>query len=438
MTIQDQEPLPATARNIEDLPCADDLGLKLGHDTLVPFARHVFAADGPQFMRTADGDLIVYRNNDLQSFGTAPEVGTVPPQVIFGPAYDALEAGEPIPGSAMADVIANQVFAMNPPVHKPMRRTITNRFGPRQVREMEELAWSVTGGIVDTIDTSVPVDGLDMFSERVTCGFFGRLLGMDSGEIAEMERYINDFTALFLVPPTPEHIARYDAAAKGYRALLDNAAQRGVASDHPFITALTSDLDAVRALNLPQDASTIGIVPPHAGALLAGNLVDGYHTAAVGVANTLYILSQQPEALEYIRADRSLLLPAIFESLRLAPPVIALKRWALEDFEVASLQIPAGTSIVMMWGLGGFDPERFPDPETFDLKRPRQGSTTFGGGHHLCPGRHLAPMLIQAVIGQILDRQLAFDPEGTHASWIEGSALGQMSHLEIRFRNHES
>lgn len=422
------------AKAIKDLPSLDALDVASGYDSLMPFARQVFAPGAPRFLSWGNGELVAYRNKDLQELGALPQVGAVPPQVIFGPAYDALAAGAPVPGSAMADVIANQIFAVNPPLHKPLRRTITARFGPKQVKAMEDLARSVAASILDRIDLSAQLDGLHLFTDRITCRFFGQLLGMDDSEIAEMEPHIRDFTALYFVPPTEESVLRYDNAAKGYKALLERVARRGLASGHEFITALSDDLDAVRALGLPEDPATIGIIPADAGAALAGNLVDGYHTAAVGIANTLYVLSQHPEVVAAIRADRSLVLPAIFEALRLAPPVIALKRWAVDDFEIDGLQVPAGTSIVMMWGVAGLDPAHFADPETFDLRRTRQGSTTFGGGHHICPGRYLAPMLAQVLINEIFDRGLSLDPQRTRADWIKGSVLSQMESFQIGFR----
>lgn len=427
-----------TVQSIKDLPSLDELGVESGYDSLAPFAREVFAPGAPRFLNWGNGELVVYRNKDLQVLGALPEVGVVPPQVVFGPAYDALVAGKPLPGSAMADVISNQVFTANPPLHKALRRTITNRFGPKQVKTMEDIARSVARAILDGIDVTAPIDGLHNFTDRITCRFFGQLLGMVDSEIAEMEPYIRDFTALYFVPPTEESVLRYDNAARGYKALLERVARRELESGHAFICALSGDLDAVRALELPEDATSTGIVPADAGAALAGNLVDGYHTAAVGIANALYVLSQHPDVVASIRADRSLVLPAIFEALRLAPPVIALKRWAIDDFEIGGLHVPAGTSIVMMWGVGGYDPSQFPDPESFVLERPRQGSTTFGGGLHICPGRYLAPMLAQVLINEIFDRGLTLDPKRTRADWIKGSVLSQMETFEVGLRASQS
>lgn len=421
------------AESIGDLPRLDDLGIESGFDTLVPFARQVFAVGASRFMRSGDGDLVVYRNHDLRVLGAMPEVGAVPPEVLFGPVYKSLGGDQPLPGAAMAEVIANQVFSANPPLHNHLRRTITSCFGPRQVKAMEELARSVAATSINEIDPAGPVNVLHHFTDRITCRFFGGLLGMDHEEIAEMETFIGDFAEMFLVQPTPDAVLRFDAAAKGYRRLLDQVARRGLANGHPLITALSADLDAVRALGLPEDPNRTGIVPIDAGAALAGNLVDGYHTAAVGIANCLYVLSRHPDIMPQISQDRSLVLPAIFEALRLAPPVIALKRWAIEEFVLDGLRVPAGTSIMMMWGIGGYDPDQFSDPETFVLDRSRQGSTTFGGGHHLCPGRYLAPMLAKVLLDEMFDRNLFPSPDDTRAEWIKGSVMCQLNAFELRF-----
>lgn len=419
---------------ISDLPKLSDFGFSGGRNSIKPFAQQVFRDDGPRFLRSEEGDLVVLRNKDLQAMGAMPQVGDVPPLVMFGPVYEALVAGQPILGSNLADVIANQIFTTNPPIHRPLRKAFVSRLGPKQVKAMEATAREVAKSILDEADLSDRIDALDHFAERVTCRFWGDVLGMTEAEIDEMEPLIRDFTPIFYLERSLEDAERFDRAVGLYKALLERVAERGLQSGNEFITLLSAELDDVRSLGLPEDPACAGIIPSHVGAMLAGNLVDAYHTAAVGIANVLFVLSQEPEVVALIASDRSLLLPAVFEALRIAPPVIALKRWALEDFELDGLFVPAGTSIVMMWGMGGYDPAQFDRPDRFVLDRSRQGSTTFGGGLHICPGRYLAPMLAQILCSEIFDRGLTFDFDTVNASWIEGTLLSQLTELNLRLR----
>nr|WP_246866344.1 MULTISPECIES: cytochrome P450 [unclassified Novosphingobium] len=165
--------------------------------------------------------------------------------------------------------------------------------------------------------------------------------------------------------------------------------------------------------------------------MLAGNLIDGFHTAALGAANTLFALLKNPDALAQVHADRQLVANAIFEALRIEPPVIHLPRWAMEEVIFAGVRIPRGAIVSLMWGVGGFDPAAVPDPMRFDLDRSRKGSTTFGGGQHICPGRYVAVMLVEVLLDAVMARGLTLTPGTTAPQWIPAHAMGQMERFPL-------
>src|SRR5690242_11632578 len=63
----------------------------------------------PRFFRSLAGEFVVMRNKDLQRFATMPEIGAVPPAVLFGPAFSPDSDAPGVPGSGIAGVISNQV-----------------------------------------------------------------------------------------------------------------------------------------------------------------------------------------------------------------------------------------------------------------------------------------------------------------------------------------
>jgi cytochrome P450 len=155
-----------------------------------------------------------------------------------------------------------------------------------------------------------------------------------------------------------DDLAVLDPAFAEYARLLNKAAERGLAENDPLMMDLAAQLTA---LDFPDDPQRAGIVPKSVGDLLAGNLVDGFHTAVLASANTIYALVHHPEAMNAVRADPSLLPRAIAESLRLESPVIFLKRYVLEDFHYQGLTVPAASQIVMLWAAGNHDPNAFPN-----------------------------------------------------------------------------
>jgi cytochrome P450 len=86
---------------------------------------------------------------------------------------------------------------------------------------------------------------------------------------------------------------------------------------------------------------------------------------------------------------------------------------------------------MMMWGAANRDPEAFPDPECFDLDRPQQGSTTFGGGAHICPGRFVAGLVARSLVEALIERRIEVRAAGDADDWIGNHAMCQLRHLPV-------
>lgn len=161
----------------------------------------------------------------------------------------------------------------------------------------------------------------------------------------------------------------------------------------------------------------------------------GHETTANALTWTWYLLAQHPEAEAILQDElREVLsgrhptvedLPrltysemVLAESMRLFPPAWIIGRRALEDFEVNSYLIPAGSLVLMSQYVMHRDPRYYPDPNRFD---PLRWSTEakavrlkfsyfpFGGGPRVCLGESFAWMegvLVMATLAQRWQMQL--------------------------------
>lgn len=128
---------------------------------------------------------------------------------------------------------------------------------------------------------------------------------------------------------------------------------------------------------------------------------------------TLTALLRQPELLERVRADRSLLKAAIDESLRWEPTDPMFSRWVASDTTLGGVDIPKGSVLHLALGAANRDPQRWDDPDEYDLDRPFRVSQGFGSGPHICLGMHVARAEMHAGISALLDRlpNLRLDPD---------------------------
>ncbi|MEX5635671.1 cytochrome P450 [Parafrankia sp. FMc2] len=169
-----------------------------------------------------------------------------------------------------------------------------------------------------------------------------------------------------------------------------------------LVQAEITDEDGVRHQLSDHEIYTFAIL-----LLLAGS---GTTWKQMGI--TLTALLRRPEVLEAVRADRSLLRPAVEESVRWSPTDPMFARFATRDVELGGLAIPRGSVVHLCLGAANRDPARWDRPDEFDIHRPMKRSLGFGSGAHVCLGMHVARAEITVGIGALLDRlpNLRLDP----------------------------
>ncbi len=132
-------------------------------------------------------------------------------------------------------------------------------------------------------------------------------------------------------------------------------------------------------------------------------IVAGTDTTVSGMTNTLALLAGFPaEYRQNLLDDRAKLLAFINESLRYDAPVLGLARTVREPVCMRGAEMQPGDRVLLLWGSGNRDADRFADPDTFDPDRKETSNLTFGYGRHRCIGDHLAKLEIRVVVEEVL------------------------------------
>lgn len=122
------------------------------------------------------------------------------------------------------------------------------------------------------------------------------------------------------------------------------------------------------------------------------------------IALTIWALLTHPEALEEVRTDRTLLKPAIEETLRCYAPVGTSTRQTTRDTTLAGVDLPQGALIGAVLASANRDPRRFTDPDRFDIHRKEGAHLAFAAGNHFCLGAWLGRYQTRATLEAVLDR----------------------------------
>jgi cytochrome P450 len=414
------------AIDIASLETFEDYGYSGGRDSFRTFCERVFAPGGPRFLRDGDA-LVMFRHADVRSIGVHPQLSTLAPNVMFP---GVLNVPAPDPGRvgfAIADLIKNQLFSSNPPLNPALRRVLLNQIGPKQTAAYADRTRAVASELLNAVPAGAEIDLVQDVAEPLTGRFWGALIGMPDEEAVAAAVAARRMTPMLYLRQTAESLAAADSAARAYRSLVEGGALRSLARGGcPFVDQVAKDLATI---DIEDDLDYGGYVPKTAGAFLAGNLFDGFHTAALAAANTLYALLSHPAALEQVERSPEMAAAAVAESLRLESPVIHLNRIATEDIVEDDIVIPKGTRVIVMWGAANHDPAAFPDPEVFDIARPQQGATTFGGGAHICPGRFVAALISRCLVEALIETRTKLTIVPGKAQWIGNNAMSQLARL---------
>ena len=300
------------------------------------------------------------------------------------------------------------------------RRLVHRTLSPRAIeRTRQQIQEAVEEFAAPLRRREDVVDLVGEFTKPISTTVIGRLLGVpDEGEIGL--RFRNLPRAARNVRPFLSAAKREKAERAGievFEFVLDLVESHREALREGIIT------DLLAAGEGNERTTTEDIV-----SVVAALVATGTNTPGNGASRGLLSLLRNPDQLDLLRRDRSLLPNAIEELLRYDSGLVAMARYVLEDFELHNRTLKKGQLVILSLTGANRDPRVFADPERIDISRDTRLSIAFGHGPHYCVGVHIA----RSELHLMLDAALDF--LSPHArlleDQIEWSSKGLMSQLK--------
>jgi cytochrome P450 len=209
---------------------------------------------------------------------------------------------------------------------------------------------------------------------------------------------VTEITATGRVPDSAR--AAYAALAAQLQRVIDGA-------DRGSLLAAAADGGTL----------THGQLASNAAVLLFG----GIETTEGMIATLMLDLLRHPEQLELARSDGDLRANAIEESLRREPAAASVDRYATRDVTLGGASIRRGDLITVSLTGANRDPETFPDPDRFDVRRANARlHLAFAQGPHVCLGMHLARLEARAAVDAVLERLPGVRLEPGRSAMVRG------------------
>ena len=110
-----------------------------------------------------------------------------------------------------------------------------------------------------------------------------------------------------------------------------------------------------------------------------------------------------------------------------------LKTPSYINIDVHGVHLPKGKRVLMVFGAANRDPERFPEPNKFDVERNVRGHVGFGHGVHACLGMHLARLEMSCLFNALADRITRIELTGPVVPAVN-SSIHSLAKVPVRVK----
>lgn len=293
----------------------------------------------------------------------------------------------------------------DPPTHTLHRRLLSRAFTPRRVAELET---KIREFCAHSLDPLVGTDTMDFIADlgaQMPMRVIGLLLGIPEGDQEAVRDHVD--ASLRTKEGEPMQVTENFVTGAMFSDYVDWRA------DHPsddIMTELlnvefTDETGTVRTLTRGELLTYVEVL---AGA--------GNETTTRLIGWTAKVLADHPDQRAELVKDPSMIPNAIEEVLRFEPPAHHVGRYVTgEDLHVHDVHVPVGSAMLFLIASANRDDRRFPDGDTFDIRRPPGRHLGFGNGIHLCMGAALARLEGRIALEEVLSRFPEWDIDLEHA-----------------------
>lgn len=308
-----------------------------------------------------------------------------------------VEEGHTIPSSPKSVMLP--LAEVDPPEHSAWRRFLVPFFAPKGIQQWRPRIGEIIAAAFADLERNGSGDILHEVAQRVPTSTISAILG-----------FTQDWSYISTI--TEEWMASTGDTANPERGRAAAAAVEAVVKQEIALRRENPTEDVLSQI-MRAEVNGAAITDEELLGLCIVFIIAGHGTTVDGITNTLHRLLIEPGLLDSLKQDRSRLPNIIDESLRINPPVWNMGRTVREDVSVRGVEMIPGEKVMLMYGAGNYDTDKFEDPEVFDPDRPGvHGHLTFGYGRHRCIGENLAKLEITMVVEYILDNMPDIELDG--------------------------
>lgn len=326
--------------------------------------------------------------------------------------------------SPIARLMVQQMLFMDPPQHTRLRKLASHAFTPARVAVLRSHIREIVGRLLDRVQPTHRMDVIADLADPLPAIVTAEMLGVPVGDREQLKAWTVDFAEMLgNFQHNPERAPRmlrtvHDMTAYFHDAICQQRTQPREGLVHSLMTA---EVNGDRLTDAEVVATCIV------------TMVGGQETTTNLIGNGVLTLLRHPEEWERLRSDLSLVPSAVEEMLRYESPSQHTGRLAPEDRDLGGKVIRKRQAVMAVMAAANRDPERFPEPDRFDICRQDNRHLAFGYAAHFCFGAALARIEGQEAFEAMLARMPDLGLEPGPLVWRNNSGLRGVDALPVTF-----
>jgi cytochrome P450 len=281
---------------------------------------------------------------------------------------------------------------LDPPEHSPIRAQLQPMFTAARIEQFRGRIQALCEQLLDNLSGQTEFDLIADFAFPLPATVLGEVLGIPTEDCDQYKLWSDDIgVRLFGTGHATEE--NMEQARKSMLELYDYLSQlvelRRRKPREDLISYFISDCDFSEQ-ELFSTCVTL--------------VLAGHGTTTNLIGNGMLALMQNPDQLQRLRSNPTLLPSAVEELLRYDSPLQRMWRRARTDVQIEGELIREGQMVLPAMGAANRDPAKFSQPNRLDVARSQNAHLSFGYGVHLCLGADLARLQGAVAIGTLLAR----------------------------------
>jgi aspartate racemase len=324
----------------------------------------------------------------------------------------------------IAQVMVRQMLFLDAPSHTRLRGLASKAFTPARVEALKSHIGDIVNSLLDKVQAQGRMDVIADLADPLPAIVTAELLGVPVSDHRQLKVWSANFAEMLgNFQHNPDRAQLMLRTVEEMTCYFQEAIQEIKA--HPreglIHSLLTAEVDGDRLTEEEVIANTIV------------TMVGGQETTTNLIGNGVLTLLRNPKEMKRLREDSALIPSAVEEMLRYESPSQHTARLAPSDRELGGKLIRKRQAVIAVMAAANRDPERFPEPDRFDITRQDNRHLAFGYAAHFCFGAPLARAEGQMVFDAVLRRLNNLRLEPQSLTWRTNLGLRGLNSLHVAF-----